>query len=258
MPLSFGDREAIKMESMREDVGLAFYQENGAWEITKTRAFVDYGKYGMQTYHMEITLQRRSTFVVVSLILPITCMGFLNLLVFLLPPDSGERVGYSITVLLAITVFLTIASDNLPHISTPSIPLLCIKLMTDMVISCFVMLFTVVSLRFYHSDKNTDIPRFLGSLTRSLLCKHRNRKSNESNKRICLNFNTTAVEGNEDNIDKGTHINDSNDERRDRGEDTDFVLSWMEVGNAFDILFFMIILISLLISHVMFAAFVLN
>jgi hypothetical protein len=32
-------------------------------------------------------------------------MSILNVFVFLLPADSGERVGYAITVLLAIAVF---------------------------------------------------------------------------------------------------------------------------------------------------------
>jgi hypothetical protein len=48
-------------------------------------------------------------------------MCILNIFVFLLPADSGERVGYAITVLLAIAVFLTISSDSLPATSNPRI-----------------------------------------------------------------------------------------------------------------------------------------
>jgi hypothetical protein len=48
-------------------------------------------------------------------------MSILNVFVFLLPADSGERVGYAITMLLAIAVFLTISSDSLPAMSNPHV-----------------------------------------------------------------------------------------------------------------------------------------
>jgi hypothetical protein len=52
-----------------------------------------------------LKLKRQPMFFVLNLILPVCLMSILNIFVFLLPADSGERVGYAITVLLAIAVF---------------------------------------------------------------------------------------------------------------------------------------------------------
>jgi hypothetical protein len=68
--------------------------------------------------------------------------------VFLLPAQSGERVGYSITVLLVIAEFQTIASDNLPNVSKSHLSLLCIKLFVDMILSALGTLI-IVTLYFY-------------------------------------------------------------------------------------------------------------
>lgn len=44
-------------------------------------------------------------------------VGFLITGAFVLPPDSGERMGYSLTTLLAYAVYLTMAADSLPTVS---------------------------------------------------------------------------------------------------------------------------------------------
>ena len=38
-------------------------------------------------------------------------------LVFLLPPESGEKVSLAVTLLLAMTVFLLVVMDNIPSTS---------------------------------------------------------------------------------------------------------------------------------------------
>jgi hypothetical protein len=60
-----------------------------------------------QFLYFHIAIKRRATFALLNLILPIFTMGILNLFVFLLPAESGERVGYAITVLLSIAVPVT-------------------------------------------------------------------------------------------------------------------------------------------------------
>jgi hypothetical protein len=52
----------------------------------------------------------------------------------LLPPESGESVGYSITVLLSIVVFLTITSNSLPGTSEPRMPTIFLLLTVTSVV----------------------------------------------------------------------------------------------------------------------------
>ena len=54
-------------------------------------------------------------------------MSTLTLLVFLLPPDSGEKCALGITVMLAFAVFMLTVIEKLPETSE-SVPLISIYL----------------------------------------------------------------------------------------------------------------------------------
>ena len=58
----------------------------------------------------------------VNLVVPCSLIGFMVLLSFVLPPESGERVGLGITVLMAMAIFQELTSNKLPVDS--NIPLL--------------------------------------------------------------------------------------------------------------------------------------
>ncbi|XP_060589522.1 acetylcholine receptor subunit alpha-type unc-63-like [Ruditapes philippinarum] len=83
--------------------------------------------------------------------------------------ESGERVSYCITVLLAIAVFMTIVSDMLPRSSEP-VPVISIKLMIDMIISSFIVTTAILNLNLYHKDESIPIPQWLKSLYIMLSC----------------------------------------------------------------------------------------
>ena len=211
-------------------------------------------------------------------------MGVLNLLVFLLPAQSGERVGYSITLLLAIAVFLTIAADNLPKTSFPTISILCLKLLVDMMISGLVILFTIVGLRFYHTDENKPVPRCVTAITRVLLCKSCCKQWEQKGYIQNKVYNRT---GPIESIDKGGipghNDNDKNvikiqssmlngDPREYKGgklprlviddaeEDNHIVgnigvvetVTWNDVGKASDVFFFLFTLLAFAVSHVVY------
>ena len=70
-----------------------------------------------------MVIRRRPLFYTVSLLLPSIFLMFMDIVGFYLPPDSGERVSFKITLLLGYSVFLIIVSDTLPAtaIGTPLI-----------------------------------------------------------------------------------------------------------------------------------------
>ena len=70
-------------------------------------------------YIIKLELKRKPLLIVVNVLLPIAFLSVLNVLVFIIPVDSGQRVSYCITVLLSISVFFTIVSDTLPKSSDP-------------------------------------------------------------------------------------------------------------------------------------------
>ena len=64
-----------------------------------------------------IYLERRSFYYGLTILLPVLLTSLLTPLVFLLPHDAGEKIGYCLTVLLAYVVILTIVTDGLPTTS---------------------------------------------------------------------------------------------------------------------------------------------
>ena len=61
-------------------------------------------------------------------------MASLTIFVFKLPPELGERIEISLTVLLAYAVYLTLISENIPRMSK-SVSILSIYLTFILVLS---------------------------------------------------------------------------------------------------------------------------
>jgi hypothetical protein len=54
---------------------------------------------------ISLITEQRPRYTVANILLPLNFMAFLGNIVFLIPTESGERILYSITMLLAIAVF---------------------------------------------------------------------------------------------------------------------------------------------------------
>lgn len=230
----------IAARALSDKVNLHVYTAHGMWDLTDT-SVASYSDPVRQLTTITIVLEmkRISTFHLINMILPIVLVGLLNNLVFLLPAQSGERVGYSITVLLAIAVFQTIASDNLPTVSKPRISLLCIKLLIDLVLSALVMTLTIVTLYFYHMPETRRIPSCVVVVTKCVLCKNcckPNKQKSKSEKY------KESVVGNGIVI-KESVLEDDNQQS---------TVTWTDVGKSSDIVFAVFSLLTFLASNIVF------
>ena len=77
------------------------------YHIEYTYAFVDFF----------IKLERRPIFYVMTLLIPCIVLSLLTVVVFLVPPEAGEKISLSISVLLSFIMFLMILADNIPRTS---------------------------------------------------------------------------------------------------------------------------------------------
>ncbi len=59
----------------------------------------------------------QALYYMLNVLFPCVMLSLLTLLVFCMPPDAGEKVSLSITVLLSFTVFMLMVSDNMPQTS---------------------------------------------------------------------------------------------------------------------------------------------
>ena len=127
--------------------------DNGQW-ARKRISFKSGNTYGYSSLTVTVDLQRKSAFMILSAIIPIFVIGFLNLLVFLVEPGSGEKLSYSMTILLANALFLVIVAEGLPKVSKP-ISNICIMVVSNFATSVVSCACSVLSVCIYYTDSNT-------------------------------------------------------------------------------------------------------
>jgi hypothetical protein len=146
----------------------------------------------------------------------------------MLPVESGERMGYSITVLLAVAVYLTIIQGKLPEASEPNVSYLTYKLLIDMLLGCAMVIAVVVGMNFYHNADDKKIPNKLKSFT--------------SGWKKCCRRKTSPVSKDKSDESEKTPVECVNDVT-----DSDVIcnVTWNDVGLAFDKLFLILFFILL-------------
>jgi hypothetical protein len=111
----------VVLEFQKDPVDLNFYSKNGEWDLisasgSKSEA-KSRGGTSFSSLSYSIKLQRRPMFHIINTLFPVALMAVLIAMVFKLPVDSGEKIGFALTVLLAYAVYLTMISDNIPSTS---------------------------------------------------------------------------------------------------------------------------------------------
>ncbi|XP_052683175.1 neuronal acetylcholine receptor subunit alpha-6-like [Crassostrea angulata] len=143
---------------------LTLYTENGIWEVHDSATYTQMNIYNDKEIIVELTLERRTSYYIVSLILPLVFITFLTSFVFLLPQDSGERLGFSLTVLLSVVVYLTIIQDILPEASEPHVSILGIFLSIFVVMGSLVVIVVIINQRIQNQCSQKTVPKFINRL----------------------------------------------------------------------------------------------
>ncbi|KAL4227288.1 Neuronal acetylcholine receptor subunit [Mactra antiquata] len=88
--------------------------ENSAWIVTslEVKTLIQ-----NDVYHVKVdfNLRRRPNYTAFTLIAPLMMLAFLNMCIFLVPADSGEKGGIAITIFLSYGIFISIISESLPN-----------------------------------------------------------------------------------------------------------------------------------------------
>ncbi|XP_006151100.1 5-hydroxytryptamine receptor 3A [Tupaia chinensis] len=144
------------------------FMNQGEWELlgvlTQFREFSIESSNHYAEMKFYVVIRRRPLFYAVSLLLPSIFLMVMDIVGFYLPPDSGERVSFKITLLLGYSVFLIIVSDTLPAtaIGTPLIGVYFVVCMALLVIS---LAETILIVRLVHKqDLQQPVPAWLRRL----------------------------------------------------------------------------------------------
>lgn len=154
---------SIEINLRGSKVDTTYYEASGEWEFStysissSTRAF---GSNSLPQISFQLNFQRRPYFQVMNTIIPMILLASLSVFVFQLPPDSGEKMGYSLTTLLAFAVYLTLVSANIP---TTSINTSCLSVYLIIMLAMGVtsVLLTIYILKCHHSPEDKPIPHYL-------------------------------------------------------------------------------------------------
>ncbi|XP_076699873.1 5-hydroxytryptamine receptor 3A isoform X1 [Callospermophilus lateralis] len=153
-------------EKVKSDKSI--FMNQGEWELLGV--LPQFRKFTMESsdcyaeMKFYVVIRRRPLFYAVSLLLPSIFLMVMDIVGFYLPPDSGERVSFKITLLLGYSVFLIIVSDTLPAtaIGTPLIGVYFVVCMALLVIS---LAETILIVRLVHKqDLQQPVPAWLQHL----------------------------------------------------------------------------------------------
>lgn len=260
------------------------FMNQGEWELLHVLS--TYNKFSIDNddFYAEmkftVVIRRRPLFYTVNLLLPSVFLMVMDIVGFYLPPDSGERVSFKITLLLGYSVFLIIVSDTLPAtaIGTPLIGVYFVVCMALLVIS---LTESVLIVRLVHKqDLQSRVPQWVKHLVLEkatvLLC-IRNKKVcsllsqgsdlplyKENNMNTAVHCNHHSCEGSRDsgrNLGLSLSARDTGPPVMDgilreittirqfmekKDESREIAKEWLQVGYVLDILLFRIYLLTVL------------
>jgi len=112
--------EDLGLHCLQPHVDTTYLPEDGMWILKDNSCNETSVVRALDTFNrLEYTLvyERKSKWFVYNIIFPCIMMVILVLVSFWLPPDSGEKIGMGITLLLSFSVFQLIVTDSIPRSS---------------------------------------------------------------------------------------------------------------------------------------------
>ncbi|XP_052792028.1 neuronal acetylcholine receptor subunit alpha-10-like [Mya arenaria] len=182
--LKFGswtyDKAQVDMVNKTGDVEVSAYVTNGEWMLSRYRIVRNEVVYPISPaiypdVTVILTIQRRILYYVLNILFPCFWLNILSVLTFCLPPDAGEKITLSITVLLSYSVFMLLVAESMPPTSE-FVPLIGIYLTVSMAVASVSVILTVVVLKLHHCSPNQQkIPGWvrhfvLGHLAKIVRC----------------------------------------------------------------------------------------
>lgn len=143
---------------------------NTLWSVLEVNSH-----YSNSSITCSIKAKRKPTFLIMNLIIPTVLIGFLNVFVFIVPANAGEKLQYSVSILLSFNVYLGILVDNVPA-NSENMSLLSYYIIYQYGFGVLAILCTAILLRTVHSNESKEIPKHfieMVKIVRILICKRR-------------------------------------------------------------------------------------
>ena len=174
-PVKHTASELILKVTMGTDSNL--YGEHGEWELVSSKIDLFYltapiSQVTVVALEKTLTYRRRHLFFLIHSIVPLCLFAALGVVIFLVPIDSGERISFSVSVLLAFVFFTSSLLEELPH-SSLSISFFSIGIMLVNIITTAGVISSVILCRM-ERETISPVPKFLKKLTVKYILYHKN------------------------------------------------------------------------------------
>lgn len=153
-------------------VNTMYYTPDSDWTVESFWAET-YVQDHASRYDIYLTAKRESLYYTVMVVWPTILFGVLNPLVFLLPVESGERIGLSMTIMLSYAIFLTLVSASIPSSSNPMSILLAVMMGIISISGLIVVAVILISI-IYYRDESKELNTFWTFIGKSFKCKKKN------------------------------------------------------------------------------------
>lgn len=146
---------------------LARFVKSGDWDIEDITAKIsetDHGDccpFNFSEVVYTLQMKRKSLYYMFYLTIPSVTLTILALSSFLIHVESGERIGFVTTILLAMTVFLLVIPSYLP-VTSDGLPILGVNLQVTMIIIALILFANIFVLRVYFMEGTP--PNWIGKL----------------------------------------------------------------------------------------------
>ncbi|XP_060560050.1 neuronal acetylcholine receptor subunit alpha-5-like [Ruditapes philippinarum] len=162
----------LYFEPFKSTWGNDSYEENGEWSLIYTKTETSASNSDTEpTITLTLTIERKPLYFAFNIILPILVLAILNALVFCLPIESGERVGFSVTCFLSFVVLLNMIMDIMPRSSSP-MAYLCFYTVSMMIFSGLNTGFVILQMKLYHKPDTEEVTRCIVVFIKFLKCKY--------------------------------------------------------------------------------------
>ncbi|KAK3612320.1 hypothetical protein CHS0354_011038 [Potamilus streckersoni] len=141
-------------------INLDFYETNSAWSIVDTSAYTQEIA-GSSLAVFQIKLKRKPLFFLLNIMLPVMMLSLLNVCIFVLTAESQEKASFSVTVFLALVIFMSMVMGTLPQ-NSEEISFLGVYLVIMAAFSTLAVILTMFQIRLSSRDADVNpIPSWL-------------------------------------------------------------------------------------------------
>ncbi|XP_064644641.1 neuronal acetylcholine receptor subunit alpha-10-like [Lineus longissimus] len=171
-------KDFLQLTTMLDDSSTLFYINSTEWDLVSAKQEVGdrsfptegspTGYLTLSEFTLNLTLKRRTGYYWVHLISPCVFISLLVTMTFYMPSEAGEKISFSVTILLAFTVYQLIIAETLPKTSETT-SLISIYLTLLIGLSATSVVLAMLVLNIHHHDPDKPVPNWAKTLVFRIL-----------------------------------------------------------------------------------------